>query len=56
MTEIEIAREKVIATAVALVANRLYLDSSAPGPYDDAQRELYDDTFDAAIEEYAALL
>lgn len=55
MTEIEIAREKVISAALALAANRIYQDVSEPGPYDDAQSELDDEILDIAIAEYVKL-
>lgn len=54
MTNSDIAREKLLAAALVLVGNRLHMDASEPGPYDDARSELDDDVFDAAVAEYWA--
>lgn len=56
MTEIEVAREKVISSALQVAASRIYLDASEPGPHDDAQAELYDDALDFHLAEYFRLV
>lgn len=52
MTDTKIAKEKLLAASLQLVSSRLNIDSSEPGPYDDAQRELCDDIFDQAVDIY----
>jgi hypothetical protein len=55
VSELEIAQEKLLAAALALVSNRLNIDSSEPGPYDDAQSELYQELFDESVATYFRL-
>lgn len=52
MSPLEIAKEKLLAAALALVANRLWTDVREPSAHDDAQAEMQQDIFDEAVVEY----
>lgn len=52
MDQAAIAREKLLAAALLLVGNRLQMDASEPGPYDDARSEFDDDVFEMLLDEY----
>ena len=52
MTPKQIAREKLLAAALELVASELHRGVRFPGAYDDAEAEYNEDRFNDAAREY----
>jgi hypothetical protein len=49
MSPLELARERVIARALYVVAGRQWRDITPPGPYDEARAEFALDELDDAL-------